>query len=345
VRAPRCGWAEDDHGVIRLTAVSSVVHRWQPALWAGLAVGVAAGAGVLGGSAADPLAALVGTSITRAGMDVAGVTCAGLALLAVFLPRRETVPGSALRSLDRVQTITDRALVAVAGGWVALVLLGIAFRAADAFGQPVAELGGGQLLAWSTRLAAGRGMVLSAACAATVGVCAIIRLRDPARVQTRLPLVMALFGVLTPAVTGHAGTSADHQLAVVTVALHAGAAALWVGGLGAVLALLTRHRELLDRVLPRFSRLAGVCVVAVALTGTANALLRLGSVGALFGTQYGGLVLAKTGCLVLLAGLGGLARRRLQAGRLPVLRWAGIEVALMAITLGLAAALTQTAAS
>ena len=53
-------------------------------------------------------------------------------------------------------------------------------------------------------------------------------------------------------------------------------------------------------------------------------------------------MLAK-GCLVLLGGLGGLARRRLHAGRMPVLRWAGIEVALMAVTLGLAAALTQTA--
>ncbi len=327
----------------RPTAVPSPVDRWQPVLWAGLAVGVAAGIGVLAASPADPAGALVGTSVTRAGMDVAGVSCVGLALLGVFLPSREVLPGSALRGLELRRTSIDRALVAVAGAWVALVLLGIAFRAADAFGQPVTELDGEQLLAWSTRLAAGRGMVLSAACAATVAGCAVIRMRDPSRLQTRLPLVMALFGVLTPAVTGHAGTSADHQLSVVTVALHAGAAALWVGGLGALLALLARQRELLELVLPRFSRLAGVCVVAVGLTGVANALLRLGPWSALFGTPYGWLVLAKTGFLVLLAGLGGLARRRLQAGRLPVLRWAGIEVALMAVTLGLAAALTQTA--
>ena len=66
--------------------------------------------------------------------------------------------------------------------------------------------------------------------------------------------------MLTPAVTGHAGTSADHQLAVVTVALHVAAAALWVGGLGALVVVLARHRALLDGVLPRFSPLAGVCV-------------------------------------------------------------------------------------
>ena len=48
------------------------------------------------------------------------------------------------------------------------------------------------------------------------------------------------------------------------------------------------------------------------------------------------------GMALLLAGLGGLARRRLAAGRSPVLRWAGYEVALMAVTLGLAAVLSQT---
>jgi copper resistance protein D len=48
-------------------------------------------------------------------------------------------------------------------------------------------------------------------------------------------------------------------------------------------------------------------------------------------------------CAVALSGLGWLARRRLAARRLPVLRWAGVEVAVMAVTIGLAAALTQTA--
>jgi putative copper resistance protein D len=64
---------------------------------------------------------------------------------------------------------------------------------------------------------------------------------------------------------------------------------------------------------------------------------------ALVTTGYGWLVLAKSVCVVVLAGLGGLARRRLAAGKLPVLRWAGAEIAVMAVTIGLAAALTQTA--
>jgi putative copper resistance protein D len=41
--------------------------------------------------------------------------------------------------------------------------------------------------------------------------------------------------------------------------------------------------------------------------------------------------------------LGATTRRRLMAGRTPVLRWAGVEVAVMAATLGIAAALAQSA--
>jgi putative copper resistance protein D len=81
----------------------------------------------------------------------------------------------------------------------------------------------------------------------------------------------------------------------------------------------------------------------VTITGLLNAWLRLESWSALFTTGYGALVIAKTVCLVLLALLGGLARQRLAAGRTPVLRWAGWEVAVMAVTLGLAATLSQTA--
>ena len=85
----------------------------------------------------------VGTTVTRAGMDVAGVTCVGLTLLAVFLPRPETLPGAALRTREQVRA---RAGSGCWSRWPAdgscWSLLGIAFRAADAFGRAVDELGG-----------------------------------------------------------------------------------------------------------------------------------------------------------------------------------------------------------
>ncbi|MGQ0574340.1 MAG: copper resistance D family protein [Pseudonocardia sp.] len=308
-------------------------ERLVPAAWAVLAVGTAAVAGALAGAG---LPVLLGTSITRAGMTVAGVACVGLALVGVLLPAGDREAAATGRR-------ADRALVVAAGAWVVLVLLGIGFRAADAFGESLGRLGADQLLRWTTQLAAGRGLLLTAACALVVLGCVVARLRDPARVPARVPLVGALLGVLTPAVTGHASSAPDHQVAVVAIALHAGAAALWVGGLGALLVLVARRRRLLVDALPRYSTLAGACVVAVAVTGVLSAAVRLESWSALLGTGYGALVLVKSGLIVALAGLGMVARRRLAAGRTPVLRWAGVEVVLMAVTLGVAAALTQSA--
>jgi len=289
-----------------------------------------------GALAGTTLPALLGTGVTRAGGDVAGIACVGLALVGVLLP-------VGAPEANRVRRRADRALVAVGSAWLVLALLGIAFRAADGYGRPVTSLTGPDLLVWTTNLAAGRGALLTVACAAAVLGCAIARLRDPDLVAGRIVLVIALLGMLTPGVTGHASSSASHEVAVTTVALHVAAASLWVGGLGALLVLLGNRRDLLARALPRFSTLAGACLAVVTVSGVLTAQVRLGSWAALFFTGYGALVIAKAGALVLLGGLGLLTRRRMAAGRVPVLRWAGIEVTLMAVTLGLAAALSQTA--
>ncbi|TQM36069.1 copper resistance D family protein [Pseudonocardia cypriaca] len=326
------------------TAGPRSLDRLRPVGWAGLAVGAALVASVLTGALANTtLPVLVGTSVTRSGMNVAGVACVGFTLLALLLPPARHVPGSALRTLERVRATADRALVAVAGTWLVLVLVGIMFRTADAFGRPLGQLAAGEIGSFITELAGGRGLALTAVCTAALLVCAALRLRDRALVQARVPLVAALLGLVTPAVTGHAGTHPDHQLAIMSIGVHVVGAALWVGGLAVVLALVARHRALLDPVLPRFSRLAGWCIAAVTITGLLTAVIRLGTWDAILGTRYGVLVLTKIACLVLLGLLGGLARRRLAAGRTPVLRWAGYEVALMAATIGIAAALSQSA--
>lgn len=320
----------------RATAPRSTGERLIPVGWFLLTVVTAVVASIATGAlAGTDLSVLVGTAASRAAMTAAGVTCVGLALVGVLLPWvRESLP---------LRARADRALLAVAGGWLALLLTGIAFRSADAYGVAVADLAPRQLLRWSTQLAAGRGMLLSVCCVLVVAGCAAVRLRDPGRISDRAPLVAALLGVLTPAVTGHASTSPDHQVAIVAIALHVGAAALWVGGLGAVLVLVTARRQLLDAVLPRYSSLAAVCLVAVALTGIVSAAVRLTSWTDLWTTGYGALVLAKAAALLVVAAFGGVARQRLAAGRSPVLRWAPVEVAAMAVTLGLAAALTQAA--
>jgi len=308
-----------------------------PALWVALALATALVAAALAGALRGaPLPTLVGAGLSRATADVAGVACVGLALVAVLLP-------ASGREADRVRRTADRALVAAGGVWVAVALLGAAFGAAVGVGRPVTSLTTSDLAAWTTALAAGRGAVLAAACAAVVLGCAIARLRDPDAVPVRVVLVVALLGLITPAVTGHASSAPGHEVAVTTVALHVGAAALWVGGLAASLVLLGRRPTLLRAALPRFSKLAGACLVMVTVSGVLTAQVRLGSWTALVTTGYGALVMAKVAALALLGGLGLAMRRRLAAGTEPALRWAGLETAVMAATLGLAAALSQTA--
>jgi copper resistance protein D len=316
--------------------------RLAPAAWAVLAVVTTAGAAVLGGALGNTtLPALLGTAVTRGGEDVAGIACVGLALVGVLVPAASRTSDAG--EVDRVRTLVDRSLVTAGGVWLVLALFGIAVRAADGYGRPVSTLTAPDVLAWATNLSAGRGALLTAACAAAVLGCAVARLRDPDIVALRIVLVIGLLGMLTPGVTGHASSSSSHEVAVTTVALHVAAASLWVGGLGAILVLLGRRRGLLVAVLPRFSTLAGFCLFTVTVSGVLTAQVRLGSWAALFFTGYGALVIAKAVALVLLGGLGGLTRRRMATGRMPVLRWAGVEVTLMAVTVGLAAALSQTA--
>ena len=320
------------------------LDRLRPAGWAGLAVAAALAASLLSGAlATTTLPVLLGTSITRAGMDVTGVACVGLTLVALLLPAGRNVPGSARRTLERLHDTADRALVGLAGGWLVLVLVGTMFRTADAFGRPLGRLSAAEIGSYVTQLAGGRGLVLTALCTAALLVCAVLRLRDRALVEGRVPLVAALLGLVTPAVTGHAGAHPDHQVAIMTIGVHVVGAALWVGGLGVLLVQVARHRPLLEAVLPRYSLLAGWCIAAVTLTGLVTAAIRLGAWEFLLVTDYGRLVVAKTACLALLGVLGWATRRRLLAGQLPVLRWAGVEVAVMAVALGLAATLSQTA--
>jgi copper resistance protein D len=316
------------------TAARGSAERFAPLLWTLLAVGAAVVAGVLVAAGGVTLAATGARGLT----DAAAVACVGLGLVTVLVPTSAR-DATGLAVIRRGDLLT----VPAAGGWLVAVLLSMVLRSAEAFDVSPAQLTGGQVGAFVTVVAAGRGILLTALCALVVLGCAIARLRAPESVPGRVVLVAALLGALTPGVTGHTGTSPDHQFAVVTVALHVGAAALWVGGLAVLLVMIAPHRRLREKAIPRFSRIATVCVVGTALTGVANAVLRLPTLDALWTSGYGALLLVKTALIAVLALLGGLARRRLQRGTLPVLRWAGLEVTVMAVTIGVAAALSQTA--
>jgi copper resistance protein D len=175
-----------------------------------------------------------------------------------------------------------------------------------------------------------------------------VRIGD--RVPVELRAAVALFALLPLPVTGHATNFRWQDFTMISLELHVLGAASWTGGLGAVVVLLAANRSLLATALPRFSRLAAVCLAVVATTGVFNGIVELTAtmplIDALFGTGYGVLVLLKLSCLALLASLGANIRWRLLPGiirqqRTAVVGWATLELAVMGLAFGFAVVLSR----
>ena len=144
------------------------------------------------------------------------------------------------------------------------------------------------------------------------------------RNQTALVFVavLAVFALVPMAQQGHSAGAAGHDAAVTSLGLHLVFAAVWLGGLVTIV-LLRRELgpERLLTVLTRYSTVALICFIVVALSGYANAALRIGTWDQL-ATQYGVLVLAKVAALIAL-GLFGAVQRRFLISRMS--RAAGLE--------------------
>jgi copper transport protein len=124
--------------------------------------------------------------------------------------------------------------------------------------------------------------------------------------------VPAALLVVAPALEGHSTTISPTGLLVPLDVLHVLAMSVWLGGLVALLFVVTGDRR---AILARFSRVALASVVTLAVTGTVAAIAFLTKLDQLWNTGYGREVLAKVALLTVLVGLGALNRRRLAAGR------------------------------
>lgn len=175
------------------------------------------------------------------------------------------------------------------------------------------------------------------------------------RIVLRMGWVFVLLGLslatlLPIALAGHAVQTADHDHAVDSLLLHLGGAVIWVGGLIALVGLMRQRIPRLDIVAQRYSTLALIAFVMVALSGVINASLRMPYFADLWRTDYGRLIVLKTLLLLVLGGMGYLHRRatlpaitKEGTNRGAFLRLAVVETAVMAATLGVAATLGRTA--
>ncbi len=285
--------------------------------------------------------------LTRAGLPVmrvlsecAAVVTVGSLLLAAFL-----VPPQATGYLDTggyaaVRTARIAALV-----WTLTSALMVPLLAADAVGRPVTEVLDPRLLAslvselsqpgaWA--LTAGIALVLAGFCWIALTWGAAVWL-----------FALSVVGLTPMALTGHSSAGGAHDIATSSLLYHVVAAALWVGGLIALLAHLNRRGDHAGLACARFSRLALVCWIVMAASGVINALVRVNPDQLL--STYGLLVVGKVMALLVLGVVGWLHRRGAVAAvvdrgdRVAILRLGGVEVLVMLATIGLAVALSQTA--
>jgi copper transport protein len=238
----------------------------------------------------------------------------------------------------------------------------------DVLGTRFGTIWGLRLLDWgllgalaAAAVASARLPVLRPASLGAAGLAAQ-RLAAPP-VLAALALLLG-FLVVSPGLSGHAGTTEPELLAMASDTLHVVAMSAWLGGLAALLLLLpaaTRRLEEPDRTrllaacLRRFSPLALASVAALLASGTYQSILYLESLGDLTGSAFGRAILIKIALMAALIGLGALNLRRNRPqlerlaseggapggpGRL-LRRAVQAEVALLVVVLAVTAALTS----
>lgn len=151
---------------------------------------------------------------------------------------------------------------------------------------------------------------------------------------------IGLASLIPLALIGHAAGTENHSLAVNALGLHLVGIVIWVGGLVALYALGNNR----DQAISRYSSLALVGFILVAISGVASSYVRLPGPEYLF-SPYGLLLAIKAGLLIVLGGFGALYRKKLLHENMAKSFWKLVllELSIMGLALGMGTALAKTA--
>jgi putative copper resistance protein D len=207
--------------------------------------------------------------------------------------------------LRRLQNL----VAAAAAVWAVASLLVVLFTYLSVTGLPLSlsETFGAGLWMFISSIALGQSLALNALAGALVAI-AVLMVEKLS--GTLLVLGLALAGLVPLAVSGHASGTQGHSMAVNAIGLHLLAVTVWVGGLVALLALKSQNANENRILASRYSSLALLAYLVVAVSGIASASVRITSLDML-ASGYGQLVLLKSITLVLLGVFGAWYRVRL----------------------------------
>ncbi|WAL65529.1 CopD family protein [Amycolatopsis cynarae] len=321
-----------------------------------LAAGSAALAAVLIGLALTATAPIPGVTdvseavsvaipVVRVVLDLAAVTTVGLALLSVLVGYDRP------KLTEPVLAQARPAAVAAALVWAVAALVTLVLQTAE-YRPGSATIGFGDIWDYIVHIGAGKALLVVAVLAFAHAGLGFLALRHGEKVPAEVRVGLGLFALLPLPVTGHASNWNFHDYTMISMELHVMSAVAWMGGLGAMTVLLANNRTLLAYALPRFSKLATLCLILAAATGLFNACVEIllnptiGFWAGLFTTPYGQLVLLKVLCAGAIALLGANLRWRLMPRilrheRTALASWAGLELIVMGLAFGFAVVLTR----
>ncbi|UYK41647.1 bifunctional copper resistance protein CopD/cytochrome c oxidase assembly protein [Microbacterium terricola] len=217
----------------------------------------------------------------------------------------------------------------------------------DAFNPAVSAAPefGAQLGRYLTETEPGRAWLITTIAAA---VLTVLTFAVRSWTATLFVALLAIAALVPMGTLGHSGDEANHNAATMAIVLHIIGAAVWLGGL--LLMVVVRAvvgRQQMATVLGRYSTIALVAFVVVAISGTVRAVVGLADWTAL-ASPYGVILIVKIVALIALGLLGAWYRRRLisRVGEDAASRrfWGliALELAFMGVASGAAAALAQT---
>ncbi len=323
---------------------------WPVLLGVGLLAGATA-AGLAALSLADALTATglpdpgpvttLGLPFVRAAGEIAATLAVGCFLFATFF-----VPPQANGVLDVGGYRALRTGTVAAGVWAVCAALLVPLTVSDVSGQPMLDhLNPMDLWAAASLIDTADAWRWTAFLAAGVTLASIPVLRWS---WTPVLFLASLVTLIPLGLTGHSAAGGSHDVGTNSLLIHLVAAALWAGGLFALLAHALRGGEHGALAARRFSAVALWCFVAMAASGVINALIRVRPAD-LIDTTYGALVGAKLLALCLLGFFGWRQRRSglvaLDAdpnARGPLIRLALTEAVILGLTFGVAVALGRT---
>ena len=315
-----------------------------PALTVLVALAVLLAALAFGGGSRTPalgdpgVVVRVGLPIAKLLVDLSAATMIGSLALALwaFASRERAY----LRSIDiAAAAALVLTLSSAVTGFLTFLNVSLTPFSADAtFGN--------QLGFFFTSIQLGQAWLITTLLAAFVAVLCIAVTN-----QTALFFVgLAAVGTLVPmALQGHSAGTSGHAMAITSMGLHLVFVSVWLGGV--ITLVLLRgiiDKDRLAAIVSRFSTLAIIAFIVVAVSGVANALVRIGTFDKLVGTPYGQLVLAKVAAMVVLGAFGfwqrGFLVKRMAGAAAQKMFWwfIALELIIMGVASGLAAGLART---